>query len=173
MTTKKFKLYIWPHHWELPSLDADCLSCVFYLQIYFAGQYCLVESTDPDVSPSGSLPFLEVHENVESGEKHPRGLEHEHASSPSTSSNSPKTIATARSILNYLETIKRERSQRGNSDHQDHIGEAQRTAWSALVNSKLRDLFVSNPFIHYTVKKWLGAFTNSPITLESRPVCEP
>lgn len=51
-------LYSWPHLWNLPSFDADCLAVILYLQLAFPANYSVVECTDPDVSPSGTLPLL-------------------------------------------------------------------------------------------------------------------
>jgi sorting and assembly machinery component 37 len=112
MSGQKLTLYIWPHHWNLPSFDPDCLSSVFFLQLNFAGQYDLVECTDPDLSPSGTLPFL-VHNS--------------------------KQIATSRSILSYLSTLKDEREN--GAIEEDKI-KAQRTAWNAYANRQLRDIVV-------------------------------
>lgn len=102
-------LYIWPHSWSLPSFDVDSLACVLYLQLLCAnGQqsYALVECTDPDVSPTCSLPFLR-HEGQE--------------------------IGTARSILRYLQKLQGEEAG-------DDIASVKRTAWSAYVDSRLKDL---------------------------------
>lgn len=116
MSSSRLTLYIWPHRWSLPSFDPDCLSCVFYLQLNFAGKYDLVECTDPDVSPSGSLPFL-IHEE--------------------------KQVATSRSVLSYLSKLKGgENGLRGNGTNEERLVKAQRTAWSAYVDSHLRDLVV-------------------------------
>lgn len=130
--SNKFKLYIWPHHWDLPSLDADCLSCIFFLQLHFPGQYSLVECTDPDISPSGNFPFLEMDDG----------------------SGSPRKMTSARSILTHLERIKNENNGegglRGNGEDEERLGKAQRTAWSAFVGSKLKNIFVSGPLLHYS-----------------------
>jgi len=112
MSGQKLTLYIWPQHWNLPSFDPDCLSSVFFLQLNFAGRYDLVECTDPDLSPSGTLPFL-VHNS--------------------------KQIATSRSILSYLSTLKDERE---NGAIEEDKVKAQRTAWNAYANRQLRDIVV-------------------------------
>ncbi|KIO32509.1 hypothetical protein M407DRAFT_18562 [Tulasnella calospora MUT 4182] len=57
-----FQLYVWPGAWNLPSIDAQCLIAILYLQLSFPGRFKIVECANPDVSPLGQLPFL-VHEN--------------------------------------------------------------------------------------------------------------
>lgn len=51
-------LHVWPGRWDLPSIDVSCLEAILYLQLAFPGHYALVETADPDQSPSGQLPFL-------------------------------------------------------------------------------------------------------------------
>ncbi|KAG1827166.1 outer mitochondrial membrane transport complex protein-domain-containing protein [Suillus subaureus] len=51
-------LHIWPSRWNLPSIDPTCIAAVFYLQLTIPGKFEVVECTNPDVSPSGALPFL-------------------------------------------------------------------------------------------------------------------
>ncbi|KAF5389807.1 hypothetical protein D9757_003701 [Collybiopsis confluens] len=53
-----FEVYVWPAQWGLPSMDATCLSLIIYLQIAFPSQFTLVETINPDLSPSGQLPFI-------------------------------------------------------------------------------------------------------------------
>ncbi|PVF98821.1 hypothetical protein CPB86DRAFT_825519 [Serendipita vermifera] len=115
MTDQELTLYIWPHHWNLPSFDAECLACVLYLQINFSGSYNIVECTDPDLSPTGTLPFL----------KH-----------------GDKTIGTSRYIMNHLSNIKNgdDAGLRGNGEKDERMSKAQRTAWSAYVNTHLKEL---------------------------------
>ncbi|KZO97863.1 hypothetical protein CALVIDRAFT_535958 [Calocera viscosa TUFC12733] len=51
-------LYIWPHAWSLPSTDAHSIAALLFLHQHFPGKYSIVECSDPDLSPSGTLPFL-------------------------------------------------------------------------------------------------------------------
>lgn len=51
-------LHVWPGRWSLPSIDAGCLEAILFLQLAFPGLYSLVETANPDQSPSGQLPFL-------------------------------------------------------------------------------------------------------------------
>ncbi|OAX38940.1 hypothetical protein K503DRAFT_690647 [Rhizopogon vinicolor AM-OR11-026] len=51
-------LHIWPSRWNLPSIDPTCVAAVFHLQLTIPGKFEVVECTNPDVSPSGKLPFL-------------------------------------------------------------------------------------------------------------------
>jgi sorting and assembly machinery component 37 len=51
-------LHVWPGRWGLPSIDASCLEAIIYLQLALPGHYSIVETADPDQSPSGQLPFL-------------------------------------------------------------------------------------------------------------------
>jgi hypothetical protein len=140
-----------------------------------------VECTDSDISPSGTLPFLEIYEDAGEKEKHAHEHEHGHVGSPSTSSNSPKTVVTARSILTYLEKLKEEKNgTRGNGEHEEHIESSQRTAWSAFVNTKLRNLFVRdsmcslNSFFLESIEcKLQLTFPFLKYALESRFICEP
>jgi sorting and assembly machinery component 37 len=48
-------LHIWPSRWNLPSIDPACIAAVFYLQLTIPGKFKVVECTDPDVSPNGTL----------------------------------------------------------------------------------------------------------------------
>jgi len=51
-------LHIWPARWDLPSLDAECLSTLLYVQLAIPGRFTVSESTNPDQSPTGHLPYL-------------------------------------------------------------------------------------------------------------------
>ncbi|KAG1754632.1 outer mitochondrial membrane transport complex protein-domain-containing protein [Suillus lakei] len=51
-------LHIWPSRWNLPSIDPTCIAALFYLQLTIPGKFEVMECTNPDVSPSGKLPFL-------------------------------------------------------------------------------------------------------------------
>ncbi|KAG9026146.1 hypothetical protein FRB95_009353 [Tulasnella sp. JGI-2019a] len=54
-----FQLYVWPAKWDLPTIDAQCLAVVLYLQLAVPGRFQIVECANPDLSPSGQLPFLQ------------------------------------------------------------------------------------------------------------------
>ncbi|KAF8587401.1 hypothetical protein K439DRAFT_823305 [Ramaria rubella] len=58
MTAKPFTLHVWPGRWDIQSIDAGCLEAILFLQLAFPGLYSLVETADPDLSPTGQLPFL-------------------------------------------------------------------------------------------------------------------
>lgn len=59
------QLYIWPGAWDLPSLCPLCISSATYLQLVIPGKFTLIECSNPDASPSGSLPFLiDTEQNV-------------------------------------------------------------------------------------------------------------
>lgn len=58
MTITPLVLHVWPGRWDLPTIDASCLEAILFLQFAFPGLYSLVETADPDQSPSGQLPFL-------------------------------------------------------------------------------------------------------------------
>jgi Outer mitochondrial membrane transport complex protein len=128
------ELYIWPHSWDLPSFDIDCLAITLYLQLaihrhkktkQLPHHYTLVECTDPDLSPSGTLPFL-----VHGSEK----------------------ISTFTGIVRYLESVGLELDEQDeiNSKKGEHhfshtegaMKRAKRVAWTSLVDSQLRDLVV-------------------------------
>ncbi|KAH9180855.1 hypothetical protein EDB89DRAFT_1921520 [Lactarius sanguifluus] len=51
-------LHIWPSKWGLPSTEPSCIAAAFYLQLALPGRFSVQECTDPDVSPSGQLPYL-------------------------------------------------------------------------------------------------------------------
>jgi len=46
-------LYIWPGQWDLPSSEPLCLAAVLYLQLAIPNKFRLVETANPDSSPSG------------------------------------------------------------------------------------------------------------------------
>ncbi|KAF5373640.1 hypothetical protein D9758_000665 [Tetrapyrgos nigripes] len=52
------ELFVWPGAWGLPSIDPLCLSAIIYLQLALPGQFTVIESVNPDVSPTGQFPFL-------------------------------------------------------------------------------------------------------------------
>jgi len=132
--TSRMELYIWPHSWNLPSFDIDSLAITLYLQLaihrhkktkQLPHHYTLVECMDPDLSPSGTLPFL-----VHGSEK----------------------ISTFTGIVRYLNSVgleldeQDETNAKNGEDHSGHtegaIKRAKRVAWISLVDSQLRDLVV-------------------------------
>ncbi|KAJ3574817.1 hypothetical protein NP233_g1497 [Leucocoprinus birnbaumii] len=62
-TSASLTLFVWPGQWGLPSLDPICLATVFYLQLALPGEFSISECNNPDISPSGQLPFL-IHDQV-------------------------------------------------------------------------------------------------------------
>ncbi|KIM25349.1 hypothetical protein M408DRAFT_17332 [Serendipita vermifera MAFF 305830] len=120
---EKISLYVWPHFWNLPSFDIESLAAILYLQLAFRHhnhkhehhKYRLVECTDPDVSPSGTLPFL-VH--------------------------GTKKVSTFHGIVRYLESLDMGLADEGaNKEGESHaIRRAKRVAWTSFVDSQLKDL---------------------------------
>ncbi|KDQ60995.1 hypothetical protein JAAARDRAFT_173425 [Jaapia argillacea MUCL 33604] len=53
-----FVLHVWPGNWDLPSIEPSCLVAILYLQAAIPGKFALSTCTDPDLSPSGQLPYL-------------------------------------------------------------------------------------------------------------------
>ncbi|KAJ7219489.1 outer mitochondrial membrane transport complex protein-domain-containing protein [Mycena pura] len=51
-------LHIWPGQWGLPSIDPLCLAAFMYLQSTIPSKFMVSYCTNPDFSPSGTLPFL-------------------------------------------------------------------------------------------------------------------
>ncbi|TFK83503.1 hypothetical protein K466DRAFT_554952 [Polyporus arcularius HHB13444] len=51
-------LHIWPPHGDLLSFDAASVAALVYLQLTIPGQFSISHSANPDLSPSGQLPFL-------------------------------------------------------------------------------------------------------------------
>ncbi|KAL1741320.1 hypothetical protein HDZ31DRAFT_45690 [Schizophyllum fasciatum] len=51
-------LYVWPGEWGLPSMDPACLAAILYLQLAVPGRYIVSHCLNPDLSPTGQLPFL-------------------------------------------------------------------------------------------------------------------
>ncbi|KAI0247955.1 hypothetical protein BJV78DRAFT_1241364 [Lactifluus subvellereus] len=51
-------LHIWPSKWGLPSIEPSCIAAAFYLQLALPGRFSIRECANPDMSPSGQLPYL-------------------------------------------------------------------------------------------------------------------
>ena len=119
-------VYSWPHLWNLPSFDAECLAVIFYLQLAFPANYSIVECTDPDISPSGTLPLL-VH-------------------------NSTK-VSGVSSIFSYLSSLDRKSDEwthrttiLPNLDEAlSNEQKAKSVAWKAYVNIHISNLVVRTP----------------------------
>ena len=119
-------VYSWPHLWNLPSFDADCLAVIFYLQLAFPANYSIVECTDPDISPSGTLPLL-VH-------------------------NSTK-VSGVSSIFAYLSSLDRKSDEWGHGttvipnldEALSNEQKAKSVAWKAYVNNHIFNLVVRSP----------------------------
>jgi len=119
-------VYCWPHLWNLPSFDPDCLAAILYLQLAFPANYSIVECIDPDISPSGALPLL-VH-------------------------NSTK-ISGVSSILTYLSSLDRNSNEwthgtttLPNLDETlSNEQKAKSVAWKAYINTHVSNLVVRSP----------------------------
>ena len=46
-------LYIWPGQWDLQSFEPLCLAAVLFLQLAIPNKFTVVETANPDSSPSG------------------------------------------------------------------------------------------------------------------------
>ncbi|KAF8212024.1 hypothetical protein K438DRAFT_1957811 [Mycena galopus ATCC 62051] len=51
-------LHIWPGEWGLLSLHLPSLVAALHLQLTIPGKFSISHCTNPDLSPSGTLPFL-------------------------------------------------------------------------------------------------------------------
>lgn len=47
------ELYVWPAQWGLPSIDPASLTLIIYMQLVQPSNFVLVESVNPDLSPTG------------------------------------------------------------------------------------------------------------------------
>ncbi|QSZ36462.1 hypothetical protein DSL72_006341 [Monilinia vaccinii-corymbosi] len=58
------ELHVWGPSFGLPSIDAQCLATIAYMrQVIPRGQWSLVASSDPTLSPTNALPALRNREN--------------------------------------------------------------------------------------------------------------
>ncbi|CAA7271559.1 unnamed protein product [Cyclocybe aegerita] len=110
-------LHVWPGQWDLPSFDPLCLASVLYLQFAIPGKFKVVETSNPDASPAGQLPYL-VHE------KH--------------------VVASFPSIVKYVSELQAtDPSVYPNSNLDARLSSTDRaksTAWNAHAESHLGDL---------------------------------
>ena len=51
-------LYIWPGQWDLPSFEPLCLAAVLYLQLAIPNKFRVVETANPDSSPTGMHHYM-------------------------------------------------------------------------------------------------------------------
>ncbi|KAJ6497039.1 hypothetical protein C8R47DRAFT_1113602 [Mycena vitilis] len=58
MPSHSLVLHIWPGQWELLSIHIPSLVAVLHLQLTIPGKFGISYCTNPDLSPSGTLPFL-------------------------------------------------------------------------------------------------------------------
>ncbi|KAJ3929140.1 MAG: outer mitochondrial membrane transport complex protein-domain-containing protein [Lentinula lateritia] len=58
------ELYVWPAQWGLPSIDPASLTLIIYMQLVQPSNFVLVESVNPDLSPTGQLPFLKEGDEI-------------------------------------------------------------------------------------------------------------
>ncbi|KAJ7724458.1 hypothetical protein DFH07DRAFT_854826 [Mycena maculata] len=106
-------LHIWsgPGQWGLPSFDPHSLVAVLYLQLAMPGQFEIVNCTNPDLSPSGTLPFLSTHDG--------------------------KTLSPLSSILKYISGLKDAASI---DSGLNSFETSQKMAWCSHVDKNLGDL---------------------------------
>ncbi|KAK0228654.1 hypothetical protein IW262DRAFT_630747 [Armillaria fumosa] len=64
MTESEIVLYIWPGQWGLHSFEPMCLAAVIFLQLSIPGKFSVVECTNPELSPTGTLPFISHQQHV-------------------------------------------------------------------------------------------------------------
>ncbi|KAL6300141.1 hypothetical protein BKA93DRAFT_803087 [Sparassis latifolia] len=57
-TASQVVLHIWPSQDSALSFDPSCVAALLYLQLAIPGLFALQYCTNPDLSPSGQLPFL-------------------------------------------------------------------------------------------------------------------
>ncbi|KAH9946128.1 uncharacterized protein BXZ73DRAFT_37376 [Epithele typhae] len=57
-STAHSTLHIWPPYGDLLSIDISSVAALLYLQLTIPGSFSVVHCANPDVSPTGQLPFL-------------------------------------------------------------------------------------------------------------------
>jgi len=125
-------LHIWPGRWSLPSIDQSCLEAVLLLQLTCPGRFSIVETVNPDSSPSGHLPFLTHHQNI---------------------------VSSLPSIISYITSLNRRHLEDEDMELMDlpinlHLDAglppkilAQRTAWRSYIETHLGDLLAHSFFV--------------------------
>lgn len=122
----KIILHISPGRWNLPSVDPSCLAAVLYLQYTIPGSFAIVECGNPDVAPTGQLPFL-THEG--------------------------RTIPTFALIVKYVAGLKDVGA--ANLDASlNNPEQSRKVAWCAHVESNLGDLVYHTLYSHHG--NWAG-----------------
>ncbi|KAK7020448.1 hypothetical protein R3P38DRAFT_3397759 [Favolaschia claudopus] len=116
-------LHIWPGEWGLLSIHPPCLVAALYLQLTIPGKFNIAHCTNPDSSPSGTLPFLTHNQQV---------------------------VTSLSSILKYISGLEGNEYKAVNIDADLNAFEtAQNAAWCSHVEAKLGDLtsymLFSNP----------------------------
>ncbi|KAJ7709702.1 hypothetical protein B0H17DRAFT_970562 [Mycena rosella] len=107
-------LHIWPGQWGLSSTDPTCLAAAFYLQLAIPGKFSISYCTNPDLSPSGMLPFLT----------------HGH-----------QVVSPLSSIIKYISGVKSDAFEAANMDAGlTSFQISQKTAWCSHVEANLGDL---------------------------------
>ncbi|KAJ7444903.1 hypothetical protein FB451DRAFT_1104641 [Mycena latifolia] len=107
-------LHIWPGQWGLLSIDPSCLAAALHLQLAIPGKFRISYCTNPDLSPSGTLPFL-THEQ--------------------------QVVSPLSSIVKYISGLKSDDFEATNIDAGLTSFEiSQKTAWCSHVNANIGDL---------------------------------
>ncbi|KAI0928681.1 hypothetical protein AcW1_005861 [Taiwanofungus camphoratus] len=57
-TEAQIELHIWPPQSPVLSFDTSCVAALLYVQIAIPGRFSVVYCANPDLSPSGQLPYL-------------------------------------------------------------------------------------------------------------------
>ncbi|KAI0038438.1 hypothetical protein FA95DRAFT_1505676 [Auriscalpium vulgare] len=116
-------LHVWPSQWGLSSIEPSSLAAVFYLQLAVPGRFVIRECTNPDLSPTGQLPYLTHGHHI---------------------------VAPAASIFKYVAALAPASLPHAHNAEQlfsadldvmlSSVERARRTAWCAHVESTLGDL---------------------------------
>lgn len=139
-------LYIWPGLWDLPSFEPLCLAAVLYLQLAIPNKFRVVETANPDTSPSGTCPPCLLHLILTDllGQL-PYLVHNQHI------------VTSLSSILKYVSDLRHADHSifpHANLDlHLTPTQKSQRTAWFAHTESKLGDLVVKSIPLHHNVRR--------------------
>ncbi|KAF9526998.1 hypothetical protein CPB83DRAFT_908009 [Crepidotus variabilis] len=110
-------LHIWSGLWDLSSFEPHSMAAVLYLQLAIPGKFRVAETSNPDTSPSGQLPYL-VHEQ--------------------------HVVSTLPSIIKYVSDLRNaDHTQYPNANLDANLTpsqKAQASAWAAHAESHLGDL---------------------------------
>ncbi|KAI0636991.1 hypothetical protein C8Q77DRAFT_1168735 [Trametes polyzona] len=58
LASRDIVLHVWPKHGEVLSLNAPSVAALLYLQLALPGHFAIAYCANPDLSPTGQLPFL-------------------------------------------------------------------------------------------------------------------